>query len=62
MVESDPTHCEHRNGDIGNLCDWPNFGNKYCVSFCLLLFNFRCIFVFCVLLSSRPRVTYLSLF
>jgi hypothetical protein len=36
-VEKDPTLCELLNGDIGNLYDWPNFGNKSCVS-CACLF------------------------
>jgi hypothetical protein len=38
-VERNPTLCEVLNGDGGNLYDWPNFGNKYCVS-CACLFRF----------------------
>jgi hypothetical protein len=30
-VERDPTLCELLNGDVHNLCGWPNFGNKSCV-------------------------------
>jgi hypothetical protein len=56
-VERDPTLCELLNEDLGNLCGWPNFTNKSCVSICLFLFNFCCIFVFFVFLSSRPRVS-----
>jgi hypothetical protein len=31
-VKRDPTLCKHLNRDIGNICGWLNFGNKYCVS------------------------------
>jgi hypothetical protein len=61
-VERDPTLCEHLNGDVGNLCGWPNFRNKSCVSLCLLLFNFYCRIMLFVFLSSRPRVSYFSTF
>jgi hypothetical protein len=30
-VEKDQTLCELLNGDVGNLCGWPNFRNKSCV-------------------------------
>jgi hypothetical protein len=62
MVERDPALCELINGDVGNLCGWPIFRNKFCVSLCLLQLNFHCIFVFFVFLSSKPRVSYCSLF
>jgi hypothetical protein len=35
-VERDPALCEILNGDVGNLCGWPYFGNNSCV-FCLLI-------------------------
>jgi hypothetical protein len=53
----DLTLCGLFNGDVGNFCGRPNFENKSCVSLCLLLFTFHCIFVFFVFLSSRSRVT-----
>jgi hypothetical protein len=62
MVERDPALCELLNRDVGKLCGWPNFRNKSCVSSCLLLFNFRCILVFFVFMSSRPRISYFSHF
>jgi hypothetical protein len=30
-VERDLTLCELHNGDIGILCEWPNFRKKSCV-------------------------------
>jgi hypothetical protein len=36
-IERDPALSELLNGDVCNLCDWPNFGNKSCV-FCDCLF------------------------
>jgi hypothetical protein len=30
-VERDLALCGLLNGDIGNLCGWPNFGSKSCV-------------------------------
>jgi hypothetical protein len=36
-VESDLALCELLNEDVGNLCGWPNFENKSCVS-CACLF------------------------
>jgi hypothetical protein len=62
MVERDPSLCELLNEDVDNLCGWLNFGNKSCVSLCLLLCTFRCILVFFMFLSFRPRVSYFSLF
>jgi hypothetical protein len=50
-VERDPTFCELHNRDIGNLCGWPNFMNKSCISLCLLQFTIRFILVFFVFLS-----------
>jgi hypothetical protein len=61
MVERDPTLCELLNGDVGNLCGWPNFRNKHCVSLCLLYLLFAACFMFFVFLSSIPRVSYSSL-
>jgi hypothetical protein len=55
--ERDPTIYELLNGDVGNLYDCLNFENKSYVFLYFLQFNFRCILVFFVLLSSRPRVT-----
>jgi hypothetical protein len=37
-VEGDPTLCKLLNGDVGNLCDWPNSENKSYV-FVSTLFN-----------------------
>jgi hypothetical protein len=31
-VERDLALCELLNRDVGNLCGWPNFENKSCVS------------------------------
>jgi hypothetical protein len=28
-VERDLALCELLNGDVGNLCDWPDFRNKF---------------------------------
>jgi hypothetical protein len=40
MVERDLPLCELLNEDVGNLCGWPNFGNKSCVSSaCLFRFT-----------------------
>jgi hypothetical protein len=36
-VERDPALCELLNGDVGNLCSEPNFGNKSCVTCACLL-------------------------
>jgi hypothetical protein len=61
-VERDLTLYRILNGDVSNLCGWPNFRNKYCVSVCFLWFTFCCLLVFFVFLSSRSRVTWFSLF
>jgi hypothetical protein len=61
-VERDPALCELINEDVGNLCGWPNFRNKYCISLCLLYLLSATCFVFFVFLSSRPRVSYSSPF
>jgi hypothetical protein len=39
MVERDLALCELLNGDVGNLYNWLNFGNKSCV-FCACSFRF----------------------
>jgi hypothetical protein len=31
-VERDPALCELFNGDVGNICGWPNFEKKSCVT------------------------------
>jgi hypothetical protein len=38
-VKRDMALCELLNGDIDNLCGWPNFGNKSCV-YCACSFQF----------------------
>jgi hypothetical protein len=38
-VERNSDLCELLTGDVGNLCGWPNFRNKSCVS-CACLFQF----------------------
>jgi hypothetical protein len=38
-VERDPTICQLLIGDVGNLCGWPNFGNKSCF-YCACCFRF----------------------
>jgi hypothetical protein len=44
-VERDMSLCELLNGDVGNICGWPNFGNKSCV-FCACSFRFT--YCFCL--------------
>jgi hypothetical protein len=40
-VKRDPVLCELLNGDVGNLCGWPNFGNKsYVVCACSFRFTY----------------------
>jgi hypothetical protein len=46
-VDRDPALCELLNRDVGNLCDWPNFRNKSCIS-CAFLSRFT----FCTCSSS----------
>jgi hypothetical protein len=61
-VQRDPVLCELLNGDVGNLCGWPNFGNTF-VSHCASCIYFLLhVFMFFVFFSSIPRVSYLSLF
>jgi hypothetical protein len=38
-VERDSTLCALLNGDVGNICGWPNFRDKSCV-FCVCSFQF----------------------
>jgi hypothetical protein len=38
MVERDPTLCGLLNGNVGNLCGWPNFGNKFCLHVLLVIY------------------------
>jgi hypothetical protein len=45
MVESDSSLCELLNGDVGNLCGWPNFRNK---SYVYCAFSFRFTFCSCL--------------
>jgi hypothetical protein len=51
-IERDPALCWHLNGDIGNLCGLPTFGNKSCVTCaCLLRFTFHFLLKFVLALS-----------
>jgi hypothetical protein len=36
-VERDLALCELHNGDVGILCEWPNFGKKSCAFVSLIL-------------------------
>ncbi len=44
MNEKDLVLHGHLNGDVGNLCGLPNFGNKSCVS-CACLPQFTFLFL-----------------
>jgi hypothetical protein len=48
--------------DVDILCGWPNFGNKSCVSLCLLHLLSAAFIVLLVFLSSLPRVSFVPLF
>jgi hypothetical protein len=61
-VERDPALCELHNGDVGNLCGWPNFRKKSCVFVPLVLIYFLFLFKLCsclefdITLDLNPRV------
>jgi hypothetical protein len=46
-VKRDLALCELHNGDIGILCEWLNFGKKYCVLVSLILIYFLFLFKIC---------------
>jgi hypothetical protein len=51
-VERDPVLCELLNGEVGNLCGWPNFGNKFvshCASCIYFLLHVLCSLCFLAL-------------
>jgi hypothetical protein len=61
-VERDPTLCQLHNGDVGILCGWPNFGEKFCVFVSLISIYFLFLFKFCscleldLTINLNPRV------
>jgi hypothetical protein len=46
-VERNPALCELHNGDVGILCEWPNFTKKSCVFISLILIYFLFLFKIC---------------
>jgi hypothetical protein len=46
-VERDPTLYELHNGDVGILCECPNFEKKSCVFVSLILIYFLLLFKIC---------------
>jgi hypothetical protein len=61
-VERDSSLCELHNGDVGILCEWPNFRKKSCVFVPVFLIYFMFLFKFCsclefdLTLHLKPRV------
>jgi hypothetical protein len=61
-VKRDPALCELHNGDVDILCEWPNFGKKYCIFVSLILIYFLFLFKLCsclefdLTLNLNPRV------
>jgi hypothetical protein len=46
-VQRELALCELHNGDVGIVCEWPNFGKKSCVFVSLILIYFLFLFKLC---------------